>query len=287
VHPEGANGRTAVALLTERRYLGQRQPRGLASELRRRGCNVAIVEPDAGVVTLTDDTWLGQIDACVARGRSEAVLACLLAAERHGIPTVNRHAAIAAVHDKAAMAASLAAAGIPTPRTSLGSPARLAAALPAAAYPVIVKPVRGDNGRGLRLCRAADDLAGLDGIVAGPVLAQPFLAGDGADLKLYGLGERIWAVRKPSPFRADGLPERPRGRPAGPTPIELSAGLRELAVRCAELFGLELFGVDCLLTAAGPVVIEVNEYPNYSGIAEANIELADHVLARISAEVAR
>lgn len=102
MHPEGANGRTAVALLTERRYLGQRQPRGLASELRRRGCNVAIVEPDAGAVTLTDHTWLGQIDACVARGRSEAVLACLLAAERHGIPTVNRHAAIAAVHDKAA-----------------------------------------------------------------------------------------------------------------------------------------------------------------------------------------
>jgi ribosomal protein S6--L-glutamate ligase len=63
------------------------------------------------------------------------------------------------------------------------------------------------------------------------------------------------------------------------TSIEVTDELRELALRCGELFGLELFGVDCLVTATGPVVIEVNEFPNYTGVPDADAALADHVVA--------
>lgn len=270
----------AITVLVEQRYLAQRQPHGLAAELRRRGCAVRVADPASEAVSLTDGSWLAGVNVCVARGRSDAVLSRLLAAERHGVPAVNRAAAVAAVVDKAGMAAALAAAGIPTPPTMLGTPAQLAAGLAPDLYPVILKPIRGDNCRGLRVCGTPDDVTRLSPGAAEPLLAQPYLPSDGTDLKLYGVGERVWAVRKPSPLHSSesasngSLPEA--------VEVDLTSRLRDLALECAALFGLELFGIDCLLTAAGPVVIEVNDFPNYTGIAAADAALAGHVLACVS-----
>src|SRR5687768_13340205 len=168
-------GAAEVALLVERRYLTQRQPQGLASELRRRGCAVRVEDPGAGAVSLTDASCLAGSDVCVARGRSEAVLNRLLCAERHGVPTLNRHAAVAGVVDKAAMAVALASAGLPTPPTTLGSPEQLAAELPSHLYPVILKPIRGDNCRGLRICTSPDEVARVTPESDQPMLAQPYL----------------------------------------------------------------------------------------------------------------
>jgi ribosomal protein S6--L-glutamate ligase len=269
-----------VALLVERRYLTQRQPQGLAAELRRRGCTVRVEDPGSGAVSLTDASWLAGMDVCVARGRSEAVLNRVLSAERHGVPTLNRHAAVAGVVDKAAMAVALASAGLPTPLTMLGSPERLAVELPSDLYPVILKPIRGDNCRGLKICRSPAEVARLSPGNDQPLLAQPYLSGDGADLKLYGVGDRVWAVRKPTPFSTNGSPRAVHGDLAEARLVDLPEDLRELALRCSALFGLELFGVDCLVTETGPVVIEVNEFPNYTCVPDADKALADHVLAK-------
>jgi ribosomal protein S6--L-glutamate ligase len=279
-------GSGQIALLVERRYLAQRQPLGLAAELGRRGCTVRVIDPGSTAISLTDDSWLAGIDLCVARGRSQAVLSRLLAAERRGVATLDRHSAVAGVRDKAAMAVALASAGIPTPPTTLGSPSQLAAELPAQLYPVILKPVHGDNCRGLRICGSADAIVRLSPAVEDPLLAQPYLTGDGTDLKLYGVGDRIWAVRKPSPLLGNGgAPGARTGRSTKAVPVELTDDLRRLALDCSEIFGLELFGVDCLLTPAGPVVIEVNDYPNYTGVAGADEALASHVLARLGGAV--
>jgi ribosomal protein S6--L-glutamate ligase len=273
-------GSAEIALLAERRYLAQRQPLGLAAELRRRGCTVRLIDPGSTAISLTDDSWLTRVDLCVARGRSHAVLSRLLSAERRGVPTLDRYSAVTGVYDKAAMAVALASASIPTPPTTLGTPAQLAAELPAHLYPVILKPIHGDNCRGLRICGNPDAVARVSPAVDEPLLAQPYLTGDGTDLKLYGVGDRIWAVRKPSPMSANGGPRARLGGSTEATPVELTPALRRLALDCSDVFGLELFGVDCLLTPAGAVVIEVNDYPNYSGVPEADEALADHVLAR-------
>jgi ribosomal protein S6--L-glutamate ligase len=270
--------RLGIALFAEGRYLAQQQPKGLVTELLRRGCAVTPTDPDSGAISLTDESWLAGIDVCVARGRSDSVLSRLLAAERHGVPTINRASAVAAVVDKAGMAVALASAGIPTPPTMLGSPAQLAAELAADLYPVIVKPIRGDNCRGLTVCAGPEELGRVRPNDE-PLLCQPFLRGDGADLKLYAVGDTVWAVRKPSPLSRDGSSRTAQGGLSDAIPIELTAGLRELAARCGEVFGLELFGVDCLATPAGPIVIEVNDFPNYTGVPGADAALADHVLA--------
>jgi ribosomal protein S6--L-glutamate ligase len=260
-----------VAVIVEGRYRGHAQPAALVRALERRGCAVALIDPDATAVRIGSDNWLLGVDLVVARGRSAGLLLLLAQAEALGAPTVNASLAVASVRNKANMAVALSAAGIATPPTFAGTPERLAECVPTADYPIVLKPVFGDNCRGLRL--VADSTALRE--IAWPeptALAQAYVPAGGVDLKLYGIGDRVWAVRKPSPF-LDGAP--------GPTElVPVRTELQDLARRCARVFGLELWGVDCVETEDGPLVIEVNEFPNYTAVPDADERLADHVLSR-------
>jgi ribosomal protein S6--L-glutamate ligase len=212
------------------------------------------------------------VSLLVARGRSPEILDLLSRAEASGVATINRRAAIEAVLDKGAMARVLEAARIPCPPTRVGTLAEIASGVRPAAFPMVVKPVRGDNARGVRVVRSRAELSRLPWSEPA-ALAQPFVPGDGFDLKLYVAGAQVWAVGKPSPIAGEAL----RSEPARPVPT--TPALRELAMRCGRLFGLDLFGVDCIATPGGPVVIEVNDFPNYSGI-----DGADDALARLAVE---
>jgi ribosomal protein S6--L-glutamate ligase len=249
----------------------------MVSALRARGHDVFLIDPEGIAAEAGDRDWLDDLDLVVGRGRSLALLCLLAWAESAGTPTINRRAAIAAVHNKAEMAVRLAAAGVPAPKTFLGRQGELAATVPENSYPLILKPSFGDNCRGLEIVGRPAELAA----VKWPeplVLAQEFLPTDGNDLKLYVIGDEVWAVRKPSPLT---------GRKGPAELIALTPALEGLARRCGTLFGLELFGVDCLDGGTGTVVIEVNEFPNYTGVPGADDKLADYVLARTGAEGAR
>lgn len=268
-----------IGLLVENRYLSQLQPRGMMDALRRRGHSVEPIDPEAAAYRVGDDTWLEGVDAIVSRGRSLALQVLVRWAEARGRLTINRRDAIAAVYNKAEMMLSLAFAGIPTPSTFLGTIHELKAKIPPSSYPIILKPVFGDNCRGLRIVESASELSRVEWHEP-LAMAQTFLANDGFDLKLYGIGKDVWPVRKPSCLAGStsaGL-EAPAAEAAGPVP--LTPAMKALALRCAEIFGLELYGVDCVETADGPVVIEVNDFPNYTGIPGIDGKLADYVIRR-------
>ncbi|HEY6097857.1 MAG TPA: ATP-grasp domain-containing protein [Anaeromyxobacter sp.] len=258
-----------IAVATELRYLAQLQPAGLVAALARIGHAPAVIDPElAGPATLRGVAIL------VARGRSPALLDLLGRAEAAGVATLNRRAAIASVMDKAGMARALAAAGIASPVTRVGTAAAIATTSRPSDFPIVVKPVFGDNARGVRVVRSRAELEGL--AWSEPVaLAQPLVPSDGHDLKLYVAGEAVWAVRKPSPIAP--------GRAGPAQPLPMTPALEALARRCGRLFGLELFGVDCIETPRGPVVIEVNDFPNYTGIPDADARLARHVVDRVFA----
>lgn len=273
----GTNEGFEVRVLVEERYLTQDQPAGVVQALRSRGVRVRTVVAEAVSVDLSGGSWTRGSSVVLARGRSDALMGLLRSAEQSGVPVVNTAAAIQAVVDKAGLAATLSAAGVPTPTSWLGSPTMLARRddLP---FPLILKPVLGDNARGLVVVESHRELRG----VAWPesvALAQEFHRGDGCDLKLYVAGRSVWAVRRPSPIEPDGSPRvaRDPGLPVLVTPL-----LRSLARTCARLFGLRLFGVDCVVGPDGvPLAVEVNDFPNYRGLPqEANEVLADIVLAR-------
>jgi glutathione synthase/RimK-type ligase-like ATP-grasp enzyme len=56
--------------------------------------------------------------------------------------------------------------------------------------------------------------------------------------------------------------------------------VRDICLRCGELFDLELYGVDLIETEDGPYVIEVNCFPGYKGVPEADRLLAEYIFER-------
>jgi ribosomal protein S6--L-glutamate ligase len=277
-----------IGVLAERRYFTHAQPGGMIAALQARGHRVELIDPEATSYHLGDERWLTGLDLIAARGRSWGLLCLLSWAEALGIPTVNRRGAIAAVHNKAEMAVALASARVPTPVTLLGHAPSAARRVAGWQYPLVLKPLFGDNGQGLKLVNSAEEMQGLRW--AEPfALAQQFVPGRGTDLKLYAIGDEVWAVRKPSPFTPGG-PRPLDTRPEPPPPAELlavSPAWQELARRCGKLFGLELYGLDCIETPDGPLVIEVNEFPNYTGVPHADERLADYIISRAPGATAR
>ncbi|MCX5784469.1 MAG: ATP-grasp domain-containing protein [Elusimicrobia bacterium] len=267
-----------IGILVEKRYLSQAQPGGLIAALRAAGHETICLDPEASAYALEDSRWTENLDLIVARGRSLHLLCLLGWAEARGVRVINRRSAIASVHNKADMAVLLAGARLPTPQTFLGPVQELYKTIPSSAYPIILKPIFGDNSRGLRLVHSPEEMK----LVEWPepvALAQHFIVNDGHDLKLYGIGDEICAVRKPSPF---GLAVNEgvgggKSRAAKVELVPLTTGLEDLGRSLRRLFGLELYGVDCIETPEGPVVIEVNEFPNYTGVPDADRRLADYV----------
>ncbi len=263
-----------IGVLAEARYLAQSQPMGLSLKLKELGHDLTMIDPQKAIYVMGDDGWFEGFDALVGRGRSWALLALLGWAETRGMLTINRREAIASVHNKAQMSIAFASEGIPIPQTFFGAVEYLAREIPRSSYPIILKPIFGDNSRGLLVVNSPEEMGETDW--PEPVaLAQRYFQTDGYDLKLYGVGDEIWAVRKGSPFNArkEGIPSKEGLAPITPELIDLGR-------RCGRLFCLDLFGVDCIETEEGTLVIEINDYPNYTNVPEANGRLADYVVRR-------
>ena len=273
-----------LAVLADRRYLTQTMPRALIEALIRRGVRAEVVcaddcrfDPNTGVIE-TSDGWscLTEYDGVVARTRHGLGLVMLAFAEAHGLPTINTYAATERIRNKAGMAVLLGRAGLQAAFTLLAPDVSSLRSVPRQRFPLILKPTFGDNSRGLLLVREPDELMEIDWR-EDLVLVQSYLPNSGYDLKLYVCGPDVFAVRKPSPFNDDPA--------AVPHRVAADADMVDLARRCGAAFGLDIYGVDTIETPEGLVVIEVNEFPNFSGLDEAPERLAEFVLTRISAVV--
>ena len=267
-----------VWVLTDERYLGQRMPRTLVDELRRRGVATRVVVADRLVLGVGRDggaldPWrdLRPGDVVVARSRNRVARSVLAAAARPGVRLFTPVEPMAAVRDKARTAQVLAEHGVRTPATYLVDSPAVLRTLPADRFPLLLKPHAGDNARGIVLVRDADELDDVEWNDS-MVLAQEFVDGVAVDVKIYAVDDSVWAVRRPSPLSLPG-----RICPSGIQPVPVTPELRHIARTCAEAFGLRLFGVDVLETPCGPAVVDVNEFPNYTGVEEAPAAIADAV----------
>lgn len=271
-----------VAIIAERRYLDDRVLRDTRSGLEAAGCEVALVVPDAGqlfAIPTEAPAW----DAVLSRGRSPVGLGLLAAVANLGVRAINKPSAIELVRNKIAMQAILLEHRLPVPRTWFAADAHVFRSMPREYFPLVVKPFDGDSARGLALLTRPEDVD-LLAPIGGPTtlyLAQEHLTFHGWDLKLYGVGTRVWAVRKPSPVRFDGPGPATMVPVGGAEPVALDARLRDIALTCGRACGLEVWGVDVAVTPDGPRVIEVNDFPTYSSVPEAGATIAQYVLTAV------
>lgn len=270
-------GGPVVALLTERRHLQDTALREARAALEAGGCEVQIVAPERGDlfdIPAEAPLW----DCILSRGRNLAALSILAAAANLGVLTINTPRAIELVRNKIAMQSLLGRHNMPMPRSWFASDPLAFREVARKYFPLIIKPFDGDGSAGLWLLSEPDDCALLPRADTERTLfiAQEYLSTDGYDLKLYGIGSQVWAVRKPSPVTF------PQAGPAlmrpteGSEMIEMDAGLRDIALTCGRACGLELWGVDVAMTPNGPFVIEINDFPTYSSVPEAGALIAQH-----------
>ena len=101
------------------------------------------------------------------------------------------------------------------------------------------------------------------------VIAQAYVEAGGFDIKLYVVGDEVWATRRPGPLsdREDPM-----------TRVEVTPALRRIAEGCRREFGLRLFGVDVLECGGRLAIVDVNEFPNYTGVDEAPAAIGELVL---------
>lgn len=209
----------------------------------------------------------------VPRTRDPFALSLLCRAQLDGVRTVNRWEAIQAVRDKPHAALLLARAGVPAPRTFLTDRPGLAGGLPAAAWPLLLKPPYGDNGDGIVRVDSPRDLERLpwpDGMV----LAQHYVDVAGVDVKLYGAGTEVWAARGPR-----RCSRRDRGTSRCPCRSPKSCGVRSGLPRRLRAGAVRRGRA---AVPGGPLVVDVNDFPNYTGIAEAPDAVADLVESRLA-----
>jgi tetrahydromethanopterin:alpha-L-glutamate ligase len=242
--------RPVAARLTECRF-ETRHPAGLAIA----GCDRL---PDAVLVRTMSG---GSFEAVTLR------LGLLHALGELGVLVWNSARAIERCVDKSTTSFLLARAGIPTPATwALESPAAAHALVAAeiAHGPLVLKPLFGSQGRGLRLIRSPDDLPPAAD-VAGVYYLQRYVAieRDGFhDFRLFvSNGRVVAAMMRHAPHWITNV--KRGGRPLAVVP---DGTMKDLAVRAAAAVGAAFAGVDILIGSEGMTVLEVNSMPAWSGL---------------------
>jgi len=234
--------------------------------LRGRGVGVNSIYAEEELIRL--DALSVDADLYLLKSDTELSLSLAIALEALGARVVNSVETCLLCKDKVLTAATLARAGIPAPRS-------LAAAEPAlflpelARDPLILKPPRGYHGVGITAVEDASLLPS-PGVYPDFVFAQKYLARARKDLKIFGIGEKVFGVRKP--FSTDSFSRTGEA-------CELPPGVEETARSCARAFGLELYGLDMAETEQGVSVIDVNYFPGYRGVKDAPQHLAAFILS--------
>ncbi|WP_030018512.1 ATP-grasp domain-containing protein [Streptomyces monomycini] len=262
-----------LCFLVEEHYRHDGMPNEVIRQLQSWGHQVDVLRPGGSLLRMTEALRAGSHDAWVLKTVSGGPgLTLLEAAASAGLTTVNDARSIRRVRDKALAAAIGRSRGLPVPPTYAAARPELLAELPASEYPLVVKPADGSSGRAVHLVASPDRLAAMAPELAreGLLIAQPYVANSGIDLKVYCVGGELYATERCSPLHPElGIPER-----RVPLPAEVAA----IAGQVGAVYGLDLYGVDVLLGPDGPVVVDVNDFPSFRQVPDAVARVARAVL---------
>jgi ribosomal protein S6--L-glutamate ligase len=262
-----------LCFIVEERYENDVMPGAVVDVLRSCGHHVDVLRPNGTVADLWDllPTDVARYDAFVLKTVSEGPgLSLLDAAAAAGVTTVNDYRAIRLARDKAVAAVRARAAGIPFPKTWFASRTGLLDQIPADAYPLVIKPNNGSSLKDVYRVDTSEELARLAIDDSTRMLAQPYLANPGYDLKLYNSGDEVFATVKRSPLHpgAEVVEEQ----------IPVTPELRTLARAVGRVFGLDIYGIDVIRTDEGYMVLDINDFPSFGNVPQAAWRLARTVL---------
>lgn len=273
----------ARALATAFATLGAR-----AVRLRLDACAFATDRPHGlALPGFGDDLPDAVLVRAISGGSFEQVtrrLGVLHALAALGVPVWNEARAIERCVDKSTTSFLLAHAGLPTPQTwAVEGIERARAVVEAAGGDLVLKPLFGAQGRGLRRIARPEDLPPPEA-VAGAYYLQRYIhpAGDAfRDHRVFVCGNEILAAM--TRRGATWITNIKQG--AVPEPLLPDREMAELSLRATASVGAFYAGVDLLRGADGRLfVLEVNSMPAWRGLQQVTdvkvaLRLAGAVLA--------
>jgi ribosomal protein S6--L-glutamate ligase len=212
-------------------------------------------------------------DAVIPRiGASITTYGCavLRQFEVGGVYSINESIAITRSRDKLRAHQLLARKGIGQPVTSYAHSARATDKLieSVGGAPLILKLTESTHGNGVLLAetkKAADALINAFRGIGSDFLVQEFIReAGGSDIRCFVVGKKVIAAMQRKAVKGEYRSNLHRGGTA--EVIKLRPEERALAIRAAQVMGLDLAGVDLIRSSHGPLVIEVNSSPGLEGI---------------------
>jgi ribosomal protein S6--L-glutamate ligase len=217
-----------------------------------------------------------EFDAVIPRiGASVTMYACavLRQFEVCGTYSVNESIAITRSRDKLRAHQLLARRGIGQPVTSYAHSADATQDLIASVggAPLIVKIMQSTHGNGVVLAetkKAAEALITAFRGLQADFLVQEFVKeAGGADIRCFVIGDKVIAAMQRNAAPGEFRSNLHRGGTA--QVVKLRPDERKLAVKAAQVMGLDVAGVDIIRSNHGPLVLEVNSSPGLEGIERA------------------
>jgi ribosomal protein S6--L-glutamate ligase len=221
-------------------------------------------------------------DVVLLKSRTPEARRVAQTAELAGSLVVNSPLATTAALDRAATAEALDLAGVPAPRSwSVHTMRDLAYGEPLP-WPLVIKSRISSRRDFVRLVSSRAELVGmLPEWGDEPVVAQEFAANDGFDIKVWVIGDHLSAARRRSALESSDKTSDELLDPAD-LPAEWTRAVRDAGAA----LGLQLYGVDLLITGGRPVVVDVNPFPGFRGAHEPAASLLDFLTTVFRSTVA-
>lgn len=235
---------------------------------------------------------LPQVDAIIPRiGTSITFygLAVVRQFEAKGVLTTATSRAIAQSRDKLHSLQIMSEAGLPIPNTTVIAHDRdiWPAIEIAGGLPVIIKLIRGTQGRGVFLVsefHTVESIWNTLNRLREQMLIQEYIEeARGQDTRIIVVGNRCIAAMRRTAAKGEFRSNLHRGGTA--ESVSLDSHSRRLAIQAAQAHGLAVAGVDILQSRRGPLLLEVNSSPGLQGIETATqVDVAEAIICHLEDE---
>ena len=237
-------------------------------------CSLVNQKFDPGI--LYQGKRLENIDAIIPRiGASVSFFgtAVVRQFEMQGVFSVNSSIAIVRSRDKLRSLQIFSRHNIDIPKTVFANHPRYVDELlrEIGGAPVVIKLLEGTQGIGVVLAEtrkaAKSVIEAFYGLDANILIQEYIREAGGADIRAFIVdGKVIGAMRRQG---AEGEFRSNLHRGGSAQMIKLKKAEREIAMQAAKAMGLNVCGVDMILSSRGPLVLEVNSSPGLEGIEKA------------------
>jgi ribosomal protein S6--L-glutamate ligase len=216
-------------------------------------------------------------DLYILKSHTDLWLSLAGVLHQQGARLLNPYLPCVAAQNKIMTARRLHAAGVPIPRSWVTGNLNLLNGV-APGTPLVMKPFDGRRGNGVHIVNEPGELASVP-LPRRPVLVQEFVSGCGDELKVSVVGTEVFATRLRGANGSGKTPQR--------IPCPVRADVRRIALRCGEVSGLSLYGLDMIEGLDGPVVVDLNYFPSYRGVKDAAPVIADFIESYVAGDFPR